>query len=131
MASSNTRFERFNLCWRIMRQYPLIEKLWLHVHNLPVEIKTTYTSCNDFVAAYALEALLQNATVVYGTKGNMFWSTDKSGMPKAMETALLLAIEPIEQKKVTITRADLEKAFNKAVLGRGECIDHLIKELGL
>lgn len=105
-------------------KYPLIEKLGLRIHS---EVTTKY------VYASSLENLLQKATVVYGSldhnPAEYGWSTHKT--IGDTHKALLIAIEPTEEKKVTISRADLVNAFNKAVLGRGECIDHLIKELGL
>lgn len=86
-----------------MSEYPLIKKLGLDYEE---------TCYPDF--GIKLERLLQNATVVYGSivkhKDEYEWAQDfKEG---DTHKALLLAIEPIEQKKVTITRKQLLDALD-------------------
>ena len=108
-----------------MSDYPLIKKLGLDYEE---------TCYPDF--GIKLERLLQNATVVYGSivkhKDEYEWAQDLT--KGDTHKALLLAIEPIEQKKVTITRADLEKVVARGIREKVEADDvlgFLVKELGL
>lgn len=107
-----------------MSDYPLIKKLGLDYEE---------TCYPDF--GVKLERLLQNATVVYSKYQNITSSWDMNGYANAnTHKALLLAIEPIEQKKVTITRADLEKIVARGIREKVEADDvlgFLAKELGL
>ena len=109
-------------------KYPLIEKLKISICDSDeLQFETRVVCADD------LENLLESATVVYGQK---YVDTDNSkngwrvGEDFSWQThkALLLAIEPIEQKKVTITRDDLETAYkNSGSLS----FQALTKELGL
>ena len=110
-----------------MSEYPLISKLPLYVLD---------KGGIDYVHAEDLEQLLQNATVVHGSivkhKDEYEWAQDFN--QGDTHKALLLAIEPIEQKKVTITRADLEKVVARGIREKVEADDvlgFLVKELGL
>lgn len=105
-----------------MKQYPLIKKLGLKTFD-------TQRMIGDVVRARNLEQLLQNATVVYTHEQHDAWYLES--YESQTHKALLLAIEPIEQKKVTITRDDLENIFNKKVPLGVSAIDFLSKELGL
>lgn len=108
-----------------MSDYPLIKKLGLDYEE------TCYPGFG-----VKLERLLQNATVVYGSivkhKDEYEWAQDLT--EGDTHKALLLAIEPIEQKKVTITRADLERVINKGIekmIETDDVLDFFAKELGL
>ncbi len=93
-----------------MNDYPLIKKLGLEAVNAEF-----FNGNTNVVNAYELENLLQNSTVVYGYKeesGDQWFATDR--FSSDTHKALLIAIEPIEEKKVMVARADLEKAYKSA-----------------
>lgn len=114
-----------------MKKYPLIEKLGLYILD-----KESAIGVVDVIHAEDLEVLLENATVVYGQK---YFDSDNSkngwrvGEDFSWQThkALLIAIEPLEQKKVTITREDLKEAIKKTNSFSGNYANALAKELGL
>lgn len=115
-------------------KYPLIEKLGLYVLD-----KQSAIGVVDVIHAEDLEVLLENATVVYGNinrVGSTFKNKNEIKFFHNREhddthKALLIAIEPLEQKKVTITRDDLKEAIKKTKFIAGGYADALAKELGL
>ena len=113
-------------------KYPLIKKLGLYILD-----KESAISVVDVIHAEDLEVLLENATVVYGNinrVGSTFKNKNEIKFFHNREhddthKALLIAIEPIEQKKVTISRDALEAALKKT--GSFYNPEKLAKELGL
>ena len=107
-------------------KYPLISKLGLYILD-----KESAIGVVDVIHAEDLEQLLEKSTVVYGfkseTNGKFLFGEAINGDDDLK--ALLIAIEPIEQKKVTITRDDLAAAIKRS--GSFYSAESLAKELGL
>jgi len=115
-----------------MKKYPLVSKLGLYILD-----KESAIGVVDVIHAEDLEQLLEKSTVVYGNINQVGSTFEKENNIKFFHyrqdddthKALLIAIEPIEQKKVTITRDALEAALKKT--GSFYDPEALAKELGL
>ncbi len=115
-------------------KYPLIRKLGLYVLSKPDGI--------DYIHAEDLEQVLEKATVVYGNINQVGSTFKKENDIKFFHNrqhddthkALLIAIEPLEEKKVTITKkqlADIEHKFLNTHNPSCDLIGYISKELGL
>ena len=121
-----------------MKKYPLISKLGLYILD-----KESAIGVVDVIHAEDLEMLLENATVVYQKRTpskkepySIVWSTYENDdaaidYESTGYKALLIGIEPIEQKKVTISKADLENALHASGNLSDVSFNNLCKELGL
>ena len=103
-----------------MSEY-LIKKLGLRVFENDNGIRGVDTT--------DLEELLQNATVVYGRKSDETWVlTEKLNPLTDTHKFLIFSIEPLEAKKVTVTKVYLEEAFFGHSIAD---IEYIAKKLGL
>ena len=108
-----------------MKKYPLIEKLGSYILD-----KESAIGVVDVIHAEDLEVLLENAIVVYGRTDSMMFSAQDEEVGDTHK-ALLIGIEPIEQKKVTITKEDLENALYASGNLTDVSFKNLCEELGL
>ena len=108
-----------------MDKYKKITDLGLKVCNK----STTWIIPQSFVIADDLLKVLDAGVEVYSDSGTSTWT--RGNYLSDTHSALLINIKELKPKQVTITRADLDKAWKKA--REGSCIDlnEIAKELGL
>lgn len=108
-------------------KFPMIEQLGLNLHE-------AIPGWKEFIIASDLETLLEKGQRVYASELKSWqWSKDKEYSDT--HTALLVNVQPIIAKEVTITREKLAEAWNKHKMFTDAhsslLFEKIVEELGL